>query len=204
MTRIAKPAGRAYHSQLRADQAEETRARILDAAAPVMARGLAAFSIPAVAREAGVSVPTVYRHFANKQDLIEAIFPHIIRRAAVNQPAPPSSIDDLRDGIRAHLVHLNSLDDETRAAMASRTSDPLRGATMPNRIAVFRALAETVEPKLANEDRDRVARLLVVLTQSASMRTLHAHLGLSVDEVADEIDWVVRAAIAAAQKGSGR
>jgi hypothetical protein len=30
------------------------------------------------------------------------------------------------------------------------------------------------------------------------------HLGLSVDEVADEIDWVVKAAIAAAIKRSER
>jgi hypothetical protein len=29
----------------------------------------------------------------------------------------------------------------------------------------------------------------------------HDHLGLSVDEVAEEIDWLVKAAIAAAQGG---
>jgi AcrR family transcriptional regulator len=203
MTRIAGRAGRTYRSPLRAEQADETRARILDAAAQVMTRGLAEFSVPVVAREAGVSVPTVYRHFANKQDLIEAIYPHIIRRAAVNQPAPPRSIDELRDGIRGYLVHLNSLDDETRAAMASEASHELRRATMPNRVAVFRALADTVEPKLAEKDRDRVARLLVVLSQSASLRMWHDNLGLSVDEVADEIDWLVKAAIAAAHGRNG-
>ena len=157
MTRITNRRGRKYSSQLRAEQAEETRARILDATVPVMARGIASLSIPAVAREAGVSVPTVYRHFATKQDLIEAIYPHVMRRA-----------------------------------------------TMANRVAVFRALADSVEPKLAEADRDRVARLLVVLIQSSSLRMWHDHLGLSVDEVADEVDWVVRAAIAAAQARKGR
>ena len=204
MTHITNRPGRKYSSQLRAEQAEETRARILDATVPVMARGIANLSIPAVAREAGVSVPTVYRHFATKQDLVAAIYPHVMRRAAINQPPPPHSMSDLRDGVRAYLVHMNSLDDESRAAMASGASDEVRRATMANRVAVFRALADSVEPKLAEADRDRVARLLVVLIQSSSLRMWHDHLGLSVDEVADEVDWVVRAAIAAAQARKGR
>ena len=198
MTRISNKRG-PYRSRLREEQAEETRARILDATVPVMARGIASLSIPVVAREAGVSVPTVYRHFATKQDLIEAIYPHVMRQAAINQPPPPRSISELREGVRAYLVHLNSLGEETRAAMASGASDEVRRISVPNRVAVFRALADSVEPKLAAADRDRLARLLVVLTQSSSLRMWHDLLGLSVDEVADEIDSVVGAVIAAAQ-----
>jgi len=204
MTRITNRGGRTYRSQLRAQQAEETRARILDATVPFIARGLASLSIPAVAREAGVSVPTVYRHFATKQQLVEAIYPHVTRRAAIKQPPPPRSISELRDYGRWYVAHLDSLDDQARAAMASGASDELRRASMPNRVAVFRAVADTVEPRLADADRDRVARLLVVLTQSASLRMWHDHLGLSVDEVAEEIDWLVKAAIAAAQGGKER
>src|SRR5688572_15008779 len=106
MTRISKSGARSYRSQLRAEQAEATRARILDATGPLMARGVASLSIPAVAREAGVSVPTVYRHFATKQQLIEAIYPHVMRRAAVKQPPPPRSISELRDGVREYLAYL--------------------------------------------------------------------------------------------------
>ena len=206
MTRIANSGrrGRTYSSQLRAQQAQETRARILDATGPLMARGVASLSIPAVAREAGVSVATVYRHFATKQQLIEAIYPHVMRRAAINQPPPPGSISELRDGVRWYLVHLNSLDDQARTVMASGAADEVRRAGMPNRVAVFRGLADSVEPKLRDSDRDRLARILVVLTQSASLRMWHDHLGLSIDEVAEEIDWLVKAAIAAAQGRRGR
>jgi AcrR family transcriptional regulator len=206
MTRIANSGGRgrAYRSQLRADQAQETRARILDATTPLMARGAASLSIPAIAREAGVSVPTVYRHFATKQQLIEAIYPHVMQRAAINQPPPPRSISELRDGVRSYLAHLDSLDDQARAVMASGAADEVRRASMPNRVAVFRGLADSVEPKLADADRDRLARLLVVLTQSSSLRMWHDHLGLSINEVAEEIDWLVKAAIAAAQGRNGK
>ena len=169
-----------------------------------MARGVASLSIPAVAREAGVSVPTVYRHFATKQQLIEAIYPHVMRRAAINQPPPPRSIYELQDGVREYLAYLDSLDDQARAVMASGAADEVRRASMPNRVAVFRAVADSVEPKLADADRDRLARVLVVLTQSSSLRMWRDHLGLSVDEVAGEIDWLVKAAIAAATERSGR
>ena len=204
MTRIANRSGRAYSSKLRAEQTQETRERILDATVPLVARGVASLTMPAVAREAGVSLPTVYRHFATKQELIEAIYPHVTRHAAIQQSPPPRSISELRDGVRRHLAHLDSLDAHTRAVMASGASDELRRATIPKRLAVFRELVDSVEPKLADADRDRLNRFLVVLSQSASLRMYHDHLGLSVDEVADEIDWLVKAAIAAAQGGKGR
>lgn len=203
MTRIVNTGTRTYRSQLRAEQAEETRARILDATGRLMARGIASLSIPAVAREAGVSVATVYRHFATKQQLVEAIYPHVMRRAAINQPPPPRSISELGDGVRWYLEHLDSLDDQARAAMASGAADEVRRATMPNRVAVFRELADSVVPKLADADRDRLARLLVVLTQSSSLRMWRDHLGLSVEEVAEEIDWLVKAAIATSKGRKG-
>ena len=38
--------------------------------------------------------------------------------------------------------------------------------------------------------------MLVVLTTSSAMRVWREHLGSSVEEAADDIDWVLRAAIA--------
>jgi hypothetical protein len=75
---------------------------------------------------------------------------------------------------------------------------------MPDRVAMFRQLAESIVPTLSDVDRDRIARLLVILTTSSSMRVWRDHLGSSVDEAADDVDWVVRAAIAAAQSRSER
>ncbi len=63
---------RDYQSPLRQEQARRTREQILDGLIQAMARGgLADLSIPAVAREAGVSVPTIYRYFHTKRELID-------------------------------------------------------------------------------------------------------------------------------------
>ena len=194
MTRIApRKVARGYGSPLRVQQAEETRGRILDATGRVMAGGLAFVSIPAVAREAGVSVPTVYRHFPTKHDLLAAIYPHALRRAGLDDVVIPTSMDELRHGLRAHFERTDSLGDLARAAMASPASDEVRRLSMPRRLAAFRQLADSIEPKPSKADRDRIARLLVILTASSSLRLWRDQLGSSVDEAADDVDWVLRA-----------
>jgi AcrR family transcriptional regulator len=196
MTRIAPPQRpRAYRSELREEQTEETRARILDATMRVIATGLASLSVPAVAREAGVSVPTIYRHFRTKRGLLAAVYPHAARKAGLDTIADPRSLDELRPMIRALLERLDDLDDVSRAAMASPGAAEVRHATMPIRYQRLRRIADSIEPKLRKADRDRIARLLAVVTASSSLRMWRDHLGLSVDEVAKEVDWIVRAAI---------
>lgn len=201
MSHIASPhTRRPYRSELREEQAEATRARVLDATLRVLARGLASVSIPAVAQEAGVSVPTVYRHFRTKPELLAAVYPHAARRAGLDEIADPRSLDDIRPMIRAYIERLGSLDDLSRAAMASPVGSEVRHATMPTRYQRIRRLVDSIEPKLGKADRDRITRLIVVLTASSSLGMWRDHLGLSVEEVAEEIDWIVRAAISASNE----
>jgi AcrR family transcriptional regulator len=198
MTHITDRAGRTYRSQLRADQAEETRGRILDATVRVTANGIASVSIPAVAREAGVSIPTVYRHFGTKRDLLAAVYPHVVRRAGLDELVMPRSMDELRDGMRAYIERTDSLGDLARLASASPASDEVRRLNMPVRLAMFRRVADSIVPTPSKADRDRIARLLVILTASSSLRLWRDQLGSSVEEAADDLDWVIRAVIASA------
>ena len=203
MSHIANSA-RAYQSVLREERTQETRNRILDATLRVIASGVAGMSIPAVAREAGVSVPTVYRHFGTKRDLLAAVYPHAARRTGLDQVADPLSLDELRPMIRAYVERLDALDDMSRAAMASPGAAEVRHATMATRVERLGRLADSIEPKLSHADRDRITRLLAVITASASLRMWRNHLGLSADAVADDIEWIVRAATAAAHGGRNR
>lgn len=68
------PARRPYDSLRRAAQARETRADIAHAARRLfLAQGWAATTVREVAREAGVSVPTVYATYGNKAGLTRAL-----------------------------------------------------------------------------------------------------------------------------------
>jgi AcrR family transcriptional regulator len=200
MTRISNAEARPYSSELRAQQADATRVRILDATIRVMSRGLASVSVPEVAREAGVSIPTVYRHFGTKDELLAAVYPYVARRAGLDDIPDPATIDDLRDGIRAIFGKVDEFSDLDRAAMASPAAEETRHLTMPRRIERLSQFAHSVRPRLAKADRDRITRLLVVLTASASLRMWRDHLGVSVEQAADDIDWVMRASIAASRR----
>jgi AcrR family transcriptional regulator len=197
MSRIANGARREYRSELREHQAAETRGRILDATARVMARGPASMSMPAVAREAGVSVPTVYRHFRTKADLFTALYPHMVYRAASVQLELPSSIDDFAVGLRAHFAKLDSLGEAERAVLNSPAAAEMRRANMPSRVRRTRTLVDSITPPDPRIDRDRLTRLLTILTGTAAFRTWRDHLGSSVDDAVADIEWATRAFIGA-------
>jgi AcrR family transcriptional regulator len=188
------------YNELRAAQAQATRVRILEATVNVMARGVASVSIPAVAREAGVSVPTVYRHFGTKRNLLAAVFPHVVRRAGIDELTPPKSIDELGHGVRALFDRIDSAGDLARAAIASPAADEVRRVDMPARLEMSRRLANSIVPKLTSGDRDRIARLLTVLISASALRVWRDHLGSTVEEAANDIDWVISAAIAASTR----
>lgn len=197
MNRIVD-ATRSYRSELREQQSEATRERILDATTRVIARGLAEVTVPAVAREAGVSVPTVYRHFGTKRDLLAALQPHLQRRAGIDRIAPPTSIDGLRGTLVALIGGMEGLDDIARAALASPAGEEVRRIHAPNRFRLGRTIVDGIAPELPEADRDRVTRVLLVLTSSAALRMWRDQLGRSVEETAEEIDRAVRAVIASA------
>ena len=71
---------RPYRSQRRREQADETRARVLEAAARLFAeRGFESATIAAIAEEAGVSPETVYAGFRNKRTLLGELIRAAVR-----------------------------------------------------------------------------------------------------------------------------
>ena len=204
MNPIANADARTYRSELREQQAATTRQRVLDATVRVIAGGLADVTIPAVARAAGVSVPTVYRHFRTKRDLLAALQPHLQQRAGIDPNAFPTSIDELRGSLVSLLGGMDGLDDVMRAALASPSSEEVRRVHAPTRFKLARRLVDGIAPGLAEADRDRIARLLVIMTASSALRMWRDDFGASVEEIADDIDRTLRAAIAAAEREAPR
>jgi len=78
---------RRYHSPQRQQQAQLTRRKLLDAARRLFsAQGYAATTLPAIAREAGVSPPTVTAVFGTKARLLSDLVSLMVRGDA--EPSP--------------------------------------------------------------------------------------------------------------------
>jgi AcrR family transcriptional regulator len=93
VTDVTGDVKRPYRSTRRSEQAAETRARVLDAAAEVFReRGYERASISAIAAAAGVADETVYGHFKNKRNLVGELMQRAVRgrdaRPVPDQAAP--------------------------------------------------------------------------------------------------------------------
>lgn len=106
MPREVKTSRRKYHSPLRADQARQTRRKVLEAAFRLFAdRGYAGTTIAAVAEQAGVSTETIYLSFGGKRGLLEGAIELAIAGAddeATNEDALWTQIAEL-PGARERL-----------------------------------------------------------------------------------------------------
>ncbi|MGW1678958.1 TetR/AcrR family transcriptional regulator [Saccharopolyspora sp. NPDC002376] len=125
---------RRYNSLRRMTQAHQTRAEIADAARRLfVARGWAATTVRDVAREAGVSAPTVYAAYQNKTGLVWAL-----AEAADIAADLPRQIDELEATTypRQHLAAMAGYD----RRVFERAGDL---------IALIREAGRT-EPELAN------------------------------------------------------
>ncbi len=78
-----------YHSPLRAEQAAETRRRILDAARDLDAEvGFTAATVSEIARRAGVAPATVYGNFESKPGLVAAMIGELEKAAGMEWRMP--------------------------------------------------------------------------------------------------------------------
>ena len=197
--RRAPMSRRAYSSALREEQAEETRIRILDALVRTLARGVADLTIPAVAEEAGVSVPTVYRHFGSKRELLDALGQYVLAKTRLMPDQPLGNLEDLHELMRDVYRRHDEMDLTIRAAMASEIGGAIRREHMPERLEMTRRAVVGSAPELDEVAVDRLAHILVLLLSSAAMRAMKDYFELSGDAAADQISWAAAMLVRGAQ-----
>jgi AcrR family transcriptional regulator len=184
-----------YESVLRAEQAEQTRERIVDGVVDELVNGSGELTMAGVAERARVSVRTVYRHFPTRQALADAVVDRYDHRFGAAFSAP---LDDLPRATAA-MVRMFAADEEL--ATAIMRLDP--AAASPRREAKQSALARTLAPLLkgrsAAEKRRAVAALYAV--QGLLMwQSLRRYSGLGVDEASDAVEWMTEAMLDALRR----
>ena len=86
---------RSYVSHARAVAAAETRDKVTRAAiAFLRERGVARFSLDAVAKSAGVARLTVYNQFGSRRGLLEAVFDEIASAGSLSRIPDAMAMDD--------------------------------------------------------------------------------------------------------------
>ena len=188
---VNSQAPRSYSSPLRVEQARATALRIVEAAIRVLERGPAELSIPAVAREAGVSVPTVYHHFGDKAGLVRAVSDHLDQSEFLEPPMQPTSPAEIADHIRSVFPRL----DGRRALMAPAFRLPegelVRREQIAERVAMVRTALASVESEFDPPAFEHLAAIVTVLCTSETVGLLQDHLNLTMADAAEAVAWAV-------------
>jgi AcrR family transcriptional regulator len=109
---------RTYKLKRRAEQQDETRRQIVEAAVELhQTVGPAATTIAQIAERAGVGRVTVYRHFPDEAALLEACSSHYEAQHPLPDPEAWRSIADPRERLRTALLDAYAYHRETEAML---------------------------------------------------------------------------------------
>ena len=142
---------RKYEQKRRAEQQEQTRRRIVEAAVELHgSAGPAQTTISAIAERAGVQRLTVYRHFPDEESLFRACTGHWAARHPAPDPAGWARVDDPIERLRLAIAELYAYFECEEPMLALGRRD------RPHVPALAKVLAEAEAPY-----REGVRRTLV-------------------------------------------
>ena len=196
---------RGYEQRRRAEAAEDTRRRILEAAATRLRSAPSRpVGVDAVASDAGVSRSTVYVAFGSRAGLFDAVAADTLQRAGhrrlVAAVAHPDAREALLGGLRAGTTMYTADPDVFRALFSmSALGEDVTGGTIrrwerTRGIGVARLGRRLGEQGILRVAEQEAADLLWVLTSFEAYDLLRARRDLDAVEITDAL-------VAAAERG---
>lgn len=196
---------RTYTMRARAEQAEQTRLRIIRAAVELAGeRPLAACTLNAIAERADVSVQTVLRIFGSRDE----VFREAIERTSSDvRGERPADARDVRASLEALVDHYEARGDMVLLLLGQETWEPLAAAAVARGKAEHRAWAATVfaptlDP-LAHAEREQRLDLLVAATDVFTWKLWRRDLARTRDETLERMVELADAVIDRTRKHPG-
>jgi len=174
---------------LRQAQRAVTEQRIIEALATLIDdEHPLEISMAAVAKQAAVSEPTLYRHFPTKRDLFAALAGYQFQQVAAG--LAPASADDLADAV--HIVFQRSARMENVIRWTLAATDPQR-VPRPNvqaRLAMLRTALG--DPDSSDAERQFLLRTVLLLTSPMAWLYWKDYLGLDTADAAATAGWAIK------------
>jgi AcrR family transcriptional regulator len=175
--------------------ADARREHLLDAAkALVAARGFHGVSIEAVAREAGITRPIVYRHFDDLSALLDALVERETLRALMQlREVLPADVSDLIAGFEGYLCAVRSDPVTWRLVLVPPEGAPalLRERIAAGRAAVVEQLAAAVGPRAGSPDPELTAHALSAMADEAARLMLADPERYSPERLVAHAHWIL-------------
>lgn len=179
---------RPYESPVRRQQTEATRQRILDAGCAVLEQNPSwdwrEVTFRAIATETGLSDRTVYRYFANEEELHAAILGQLAQKSGASLDG--GSLQDVRTNVVRFLSWY-----ARHATPAGPGGSAGGGGAEPARRRSLALMVESATPTWEDRDRRSVAGVLDLLTNVRVYEPLLRSWGMSPDQATTAVAWLV-------------
>jgi AcrR family transcriptional regulator len=191
-------------------RAEEQTALIVDAARRLVTSSTDGFTIQELAQEAGVGLPTFYRHFPSKDHLLLALIGDLVADECAEHEERGRELSDPVARLRFYVGGvLSSLDDAGVARFATAEflrlrqlfPDEMRQVAQPFTDLMLSAIREaaavgTMDPSDAESDAALVTELVIAVYH----RTAWGGRPVVAAEVADQVTQFVLHGLRAAER----
>jgi len=168
-------------SSLREAHRALTRRRILDAAIELLKReDLDALKLSDVSARAGMTERTLYRHFATREELLKALWPHL--QARVGARGFPTTAADLVETPLWLFPNFDAEDGAVRASLHSSAGRELRRASNPERQAAIRQAVREAQPDLAEPALTRLCAVIHLIAGAYGWAVMKDAWDLSGEE----------------------
>lgn len=198
------PAKRTYESPLRETQAAQTREQILDALV-TMLQMMSADEIPTreLAAAAGVSLRTIYRHFPDRDALLNGVSDRL--EAALGPPGYEvrlKTADDLGPMTEEFYRNNEAIAPLVRAEVLFKNDPAHQPQTFHHRTELTQRLVASTFPELTERQGHNLAALLRVLAGGRNWLMLRDAFGIEGPESGPLAAWAVGALLAEVRRGN--
>ncbi len=192
-------------TDLRARQRELGRQAIVDAAAALVTeRHHLDFAVKEVAERAGVSLRTVYNHFATREDLLDALGEEAgrqMREAGSFEASEIETLDDILDAVAGNTRVFRDLGGISEALAQMPLADVGRDAGRSRRTGAIVDHLAAAMPDTPAADAEIIAVMLRHLLSHRSWFWLTHEYGLTDDQFIRVVRWAVTTLTDAADAG---
>ena len=192
---------RKYDNSKRAAKAVETREKIKNALIrQLIDNNTVEFSVEQAAKDANVTVRTVFRHFATKEDMLAAVSEGIA--GVTQQVIKPEQPEDLLVTLNQTYKMFEQNEDLVKATLLSQLGRGVRsGMAAKRRASNMQAVLPLVKD-LPQQQARAVQAVLCNLLTAETWWNLKSAFDVNGNDAAVVIDWLLSLAITAMKEGS--
>jgi AcrR family transcriptional regulator len=192
----AKPSLSERHSDL-------SQRVILDAAVELLERAsVTDLSVRAVAKHAGISERTVFRHFATRAELLDVVAEEVSRRLKL--PPDPTSLDELLDYPQAVYARFEATAALTKTVLHSELYHRVRSADAERRRAAIHRVLDSIAPGRPERERKLASANIHYHVIASTWHYYRVYFGLSLEDSVDCAKMAIVQAVAALGVSPGR